>query len=149
MRKSMMLVAVGALAAATTTAVRADEKKDKDKDSPASAWIVELDFGETPSGKSGDAHVLVAVPLVEHGCSEASAWHGAVNYHVRVCEDDRGGGVVSFEADRDERRGDKGPIEQQRFKGEVRLATGKKALVGRLTHPDGAATLVSMTVTEQ
>jgi hypothetical protein len=121
----------------------ADDKPDRAAPGVGASWTIELDITDTRAGAK-DERFVVALPLVEGSCSEATAFLGTVSYSVRVCDAARGGAapVVSFDVERVERS--KQGADHQRFKGAVRLAAHKRAVVGKLAHADGEVTLVGL-----
>jgi hypothetical protein len=144
MMKRLMLV--GVLTAMLAPVAHADEK-DKDKPAARMVWNVEVTLD---GGKGDDGSVTLVMALADDHCSEADAWRGDTRYSVKVCDDSRpgeGAPVMVFDVRREKHS--KSGATQQAFKVMARLASGKKAVLGKLSYADGAGLEVSAQITPQ
>jgi len=107
---------------------------------------VDLDIAEQVRGGGRESVMLTLTLAGERGCSSVQVRREHVRYEVQVC---REGGdplapVLAFTIERSESspRGHS----LAKFRVTSRMAPGKRAVIGRIAHTDGAGTHVAATV---
>lgn len=137
-RRDGLFVAVGAALLLAAPAARAQ---------PAPPSLsVDLEIAEQARG-GGRESVLLTVTLAgERGCSSVQVRREPVKYEVQVCRDggEPSAPVLSFVVERTESSPRGHAV--ARFRVTNRMAPGKRAVIGRIAHTDGAGTHVAATV---
>jgi hypothetical protein len=110
----------------------ADAARADDKRAPDAAWLVDLEIA--PEG------LTLALPVVSNACGEAQSWRDGSGYEVKICDQTREGQPPTFFVEVQRTVKDKGTV---RLKSAVRLSPGKKAVLGRLTGPEGAVRVIA------
>jgi hypothetical protein len=107
---------------------------------------VELDIAEQVRGGGRESLTLTLALAGDRGCSSVQVRREPVKYDVQVCRDggDANAPVLSFAIERSESspRGHR----LAKFRVTSRMAPGKRAVIGRVAHADGAGTYVTATV---
>jgi hypothetical protein len=137
MTSTSFLVTLLLLVPAVPAAVRAEPL----------ALTVDLEIEEKEAGGPQGSVRLTAALAGDHGCASLDTRRGAVDYEAKVCRaqpDPPGGVLLDFEVTRAAHGAQASST--QRFKVGQRLALGKRALLGRIAHSDGATTVLSATV---
>jgi hypothetical protein len=107
---------------------------------------VDLDIAEQVRGGGRESVLLTMTLAGDRGCSSVQVRREHVRYDVQVCREggDAGAPVLSFAIERSESspRGHS----QAKFRVTSRMAPGKRAVIGRVAHADGAGTHVTAVV---
>ena len=107
---------------------------------------VDLDIAEQVRGGGRETLTLTLTLAGDRGCSSVQVRREPVRYDVQVCREggDASAPVLSFAIERTEisPRGHS----QAKFRVTSRMAPGKRAVIGRVAHADGAGTYVTATV---
>jgi hypothetical protein len=107
---------------------------------------VDLDIAEQARGGGRESVQLTVTLAGDRGCSSVQLRREQVRYDVQVCREggDALAPVLAFAIERSESspRGHS----QAKFRVTSRLAPGKRAVIGRIAHTDGAGTHVAATV---
>jgi hypothetical protein len=107
---------------------------------------VDLEIAEQVRGGARESVLLTVTLAGERGCSSVQLRREAVKYDVQVCRDggEASAPVLSFLIERNETL----PRGQAlaKFRVTSRMAPGKRAVIGRIAHGDGAGTHVAATV---
>jgi hypothetical protein len=137
MRRRGLLAALGAVVLLGAPAARAQ---------PAPPSLaVDLDIAEQVRGGSRESLTLTLTLAGDRGCSSVQLRREHVRYDVQVCREggDAGAPVLAFAIERSESspRGHS----LAKFRVTNRMAPGKRAVIGRVAHADGAGTYVAAT----
>ena len=137
-RRGGLFVAVGAALLLTAPTARAQ---------PAPPSLaVDLDIAEQVRGGARESVLLTLTLAGDRGCSSVQVRREPVRYDVQVCRDggDASAPVLSFIIERNENS----PCGHSlaKFRVTSRLAPGKRAVIGRIAHTDGAGTHVTAIV---
>jgi hypothetical protein len=107
---------------------------------------VDLDIAEQVPGGGRESVTLTLTLAGDRGCSSVQVRREPVKYDVQICRDggDANAPVLSFAIERSETS----PRGQRlaKFRVTSRMAPGKRAVIGRVAHADGAGTYVTATV---
>ena len=107
---------------------------------------VDLEIAEQVRGGARESVLLTMTLAGDRGCSSVQVRREPVKYDVQVCRDggDASAPVLSFMIERNETlpRG----TSLAKFRVTSRMAPGKRAVIGRIAHNDGAGTHVAATV---
>jgi len=114
---------------------------------PASPSLsVDLEIAEQARGGGRESVLLTMTLAGERGCASVQVKREHVRYDVQVCREggDTLAPVLAFTIERSESspRGHS----LAKFRVTSRMAPGKRAVIGRIAHTDGAGTHVTATV---